>query len=172
MKWNPGKWNETLKYYSFLLHCFLQKGSTSEAKNLTVKKHTFLRKSTKIFCVGYLQFSGFFPMVQVHSQQLYCHLWQNARAQFKFLQYFHFFFLSQDFHSISHTAIFLIWFLVCGCTTHALHILLFVSVCICFNKAKLENVFSFSRYLILFCLNGPVCIFDAWKIKCNWGSQQ
>lgn len=83
-----------------------------------------------------------------------------------------FFFLSQDFHSISHTAIFLIWFLVCGCTTHALHILLFVSVCICFNKAKLENVFSFSRYLILFCLNGPVCIFDAWKIKCNWGSQQ
>lgn len=107
-------------------------------------------------------------MVQVHSQQLYCHLWQNARAQFEFVQYLRFSFCPKIFIQY-HTAIFLICLLICGCTTHALYILIFVSVCISFNTEKLENVFTYSRYLIFFCLNGPVSIFDAWKIKCNWG---
>lgn len=44
MKGNPGKWNETLKYYAFLLHCFLQKASTSEAENFAVEKHTFFEE--------------------------------------------------------------------------------------------------------------------------------
>lgn len=107
-------------------------------------------------------------MVQVHSQQLYCHLRQNTRAQFESLQYLHFSFCPKTFIQY-HTAIFLICFLIRGCTTHALDILIFVSVCICLNTEKLENVFTYSQYLIPFCLNGPVCIFDAWKTKRNWG---
>lgn len=84
------------------------------------------------------------------------------------LHYLHFSFCPKIFIQC-HTAIFLICFLIRGCTTRALDILIFVSVCICCNTQKLENVFTYSRYLILFCLNGPVCIFDAWKIKRNWG---
>lgn len=132
VKGNPGKWNETLKYYAFLSHCFLQKGSTSEAKNLAVEKHTFLRKTTKknILCWLPPVFKVFFNGTSSLAATLLPSV-AKCQSPVQIPPVPLVFFCPKIFIQY-HIAIFLICFLICGCTTYALYILVFVSVCICF----------------------------------------
>lgn len=137
VKGNPGKWNETPKYYTFLSHCFLQKGSTSEAKNLAVEKHTFLRKSTKKYSVLVISsFQIIFQWYKSTCSNFISTSGKMSEPSSNSTSIFIFFFCPKILIQY-HTAIFLICFLICGCTTHALYILIFVSVCICFNTEKL-----------------------------------
>lgn len=125
----------------------------------------------KVACVvtPWVFFSEVFSMVRVHWQQLYCRLWQPARAPSGSPRHLYFSFWTKIFIQY-HTVIFLSSFSI-GAWTHntCLHIHLFMSVCIRWNTENLDNVLTSSRYLVLFCLNGLVCTFLAWKIKHKLG---
>lgn len=102
VKGNPGKWNETLKYYAFFLHCFLQKGSTSEAKNLAVEKHNFFEEVYKKYSMLVISsFQGFFWWYKSTRSNFtaICGKMSEPSSNSSKL-----FFLSQDFHSISHSS--------------------------------------------------------------------
>lgn len=136
-------------------------------KTLALKYIVFWGSLQKIFCVGYLQFSGFFSVVQVHLQQLYCHLWQNARAQFEFLQYLWFFSVQRfSFKITQQFSSSAFWYVDAQhmpCTYSYLWVCAFV-----LTRRNLKMCLLIADIWHIFCLTGPVCIFDACKIKHNW----